>query len=171
MNDMNDTNPPPIPGRLLDMLDEVILEIEEARPVPLSNSIMLNKDEIVDKMEKVRQALPEELRAARWMVRERESYIARTNEKAREMLLKARDESQRLVAESYIVAEAVAEANTLVRAAENDARRTRLEAEDHAERRLIDAEAVLAESLRFIQESRAVLHESRPPAPPAPISE
>lgn len=168
---MNDVNPPPIPGKLLDMLDEVILEIEGARPVPLSNSIMLNRDEIVDKMEKVRQALPEELRAARWMVRERESYIARTNEKARAMLLRASEESQRLISESHIVAEAVAEANTLVRAAENDARRTRLEAEDHAERRLIDAESVLAESLRFVQESRAVLHESRPPATPAPISE
>lgn len=168
---MNDINPPPIPGKLLDMLDEVILEIEGARPVPLSNSIMLNRDEIVDKMEKVRQALPEELRAARWMVRERESYIARTNEKARAMLLRANEESKRLISESHIVAEAVAEANTLVRAAENDARRTRLEAEDHAERRLIDAESVLAESLRFVQESRAVLHESRPPATPAPISE
>lgn len=168
---MNDINPPPIPGKLLDMLDEVILEIEGARPVPLSNSIMLNRDEIVDKMEKVRQTLPEELRAARWMVRERESYIARTNEKARAMLLRANDESKRLISESHIVAEAVAEANTLVRAAENDARRTRLEAEDHAERRLIDAESVLAESLRFVQESRAVLHESRPPPTPAPISE
>ena len=168
---MNDINPPPIPGKLLDMLDEVILEIEGARPVPLSNSIMLNRDEIVDKMEKVRQALPEELRAARWMVRERESYIARTNEKARAMLLRASEESKRLISESHIVAEAVAEANTLVRAAENDARRTRLEAEDHAERRLIDAESVLAESLRFVQESRAVLHESMPPATPAPISE
>ena len=168
---MNDINPPPIPGKLLDMLDEVILEIEGARPVPLSNSIMLNRDEIVDKMEKVRQALPEELRAARWMVRGRESYIARTNEKARAMLLRANEESKRLISESHIVAEAVAEANTLVRAAENDARRTRLEAEDHAERRLIDAESVLAESLRFVQESRAALHESRPPATPAPISE
>jgi cell division septum initiation protein DivIVA len=83
----------------------------------------------------------------------------------------AKVKSEQLVSESYIVEEAVAEANTLVRNAESEARRIRLEAEDHAERRLGEAEQILGELLRFVRESRAELHESLPATPDAPVSE
>ena len=87
------------------------------------------------------------------------------------MLVKAKDRSEELVSESYIVAEAVEEANTLLRNSERDAERTRLEAEDVAERALAEAEAVLGELLRFVHESRAALHEPLPPADDVPISQ
>ena len=82
---------------------------------------------------RLRDELPDELRAARWMVREREAFVARTNEKARELLERARQRSEQLVSESYIVKEAVDEANSLVRRAEAEGTRIRLEAEDYGE--------------------------------------
>lgn len=185
--------PPPIPGHVLDLveqsqadvraaLDQLIVEVEAAKNVPLSNSVMLPREEFIERMRSIRtsvdrlmgeavDALPEELRAARWMVREREAYIARTNEKARDLLGKAKTKSDELVSESYIVSEAVEEANALVRNAEKEAERIRLEAEDGAERSLSEAEAVLGELLRYVQESRAALHEPLPPAGDVPISE
>jgi Ni,Fe-hydrogenase III large subunit len=190
-DDADRKEPPPIPGALLDMLEQAELdtsevledmigEVEAARTVPLSSSVMVSKDEFLEKLQGVKSTLnhvldqviaglPEELRAARWMVRERESYIGRTNEKAREVIAKAKVRSEELVSESYIVEEAVQEANTLVRNAENESRRIRLEAEDHAERRLAEAEAILGELLRYVRESRAELHQSLPPGPDAPI--
>lgn len=190
-DDADRKEPPPIPGELLDMLEraeldssevleDMIGEVEAARTVPLSSSVMVSKDEFLEKLQGVKSTLtqvldqviaglPEELRAARWMVRERESYIGRTNEKAREVIAKAKVRSEELVSESYIVEEAVQEANTLVRNAENESRRIRLEAEDHAERRLAEAEAILGELLRYVRESRAELHQSLPPGPDAPI--
>jgi hypothetical protein len=192
-DDADRKEPPPIPGELLDMLDRaryetdtvlegLITEVEGARTVPLSNSIVIGKDDVTQQLQaaksnlsatidRVVEVLPEELRAARWMVRERESYIARTNEKAREVVAGAKAKSEQLVSESYIVEEAVTEANTLVRNAETEARRIRLEAEDHAERRLGEAEQILGELLRFVRESRAELHESLPATPEPPISE
>jgi hypothetical protein len=185
--------PPPIPGQVLDMieraqhavrdaLEELIVEVEAARTVPLSNSVMIAREDFVEQLRAVRAqidgtltdtmtALPEELRAARWMVRERAAYVARTNEKAREVLAKAKAKSEELVSENYIVEEAVQEANTLVRNAEKKAERIRLEAEDVAERRLSEAEAILGELLRYVQESRAALHEPLPPPPEVPLSE
>ncbi|HHC08487.1 MAG TPA: hypothetical protein ENK55_07200 [Actinobacteria bacterium] len=163
--------PPPIPGRVVDLIEELIVEIESARPVPLSSSIMVNREELLDRLQDIKEQLPEELRAARWMVREREAYIARTNEKARELLAKAKAKSEQLVSESHIVREAVEEANTLVRNAESEARRIRLEAEDFAERHLAEAEAILGELHRYVREARAELHRSLPPAPPPPVEE
>ncbi len=161
---------PMVPGAISDLLEDLLSEIESARAVPLSNNVMINQEEILDRLHQAIEDLPEELRAARWMVREREAYIARTNEKARDMLVKGREESERLVSDNYIVQEAVEEANALVRNAESEGRRIRLEAEDFAERHLSEAESVLGELYRYITEARAELHKALPPAEPPPIS-
>lgn len=162
--------PPPLPGRVLDMLEQLMILVENARHVPLSSSVMISQEEVVDDLARIQKELPEELRAARWMVREREAYIARTNETARGVIAEAKKRSDELVSESYIVEEAVEEANTLVRNAESEGRRIRLESEDFAERQLAEAEHVLGELLRYVREARAELHQSLPPAPEPPIS-
>lgn len=161
---------PPVPGAIFEVLEELITEVEGARAVPLSNNVMVNQEDILDRLHQAVEDLPEELRAARWMVRERESYIARTNEKAREVVSNARTEADRLVSDNYVVQEAVAEANALVRNAESEGRRIRLEAEDYAERHLSEAETVLGELYRYVTEARAELHKALPPAEPPPIS-
>jgi len=162
---------PPVPGQIADILEDMIVEVEQARAVPLSNNVMVNQEDFLDQLHSAAEELPEEIRAARWMVRERESYIARTNEKAREVITKAQEESGRLVSQNYVVQEAVEEANTLVRNAETEARRIRLEAEDYAERHLAEAETVLGELYRYVTEARAELHKALPPVDAPPILE
>ncbi len=161
----------PVPGHLAELLEELITEIENARAVPLSSNVMISQEEMLDRLHEAAEQLPEELRAARWMVRERESYIARTNERAQELVGKAKAESELLVSENYIVQEAVEEANSLTRNAESEARRIRLEAEDFAERHLLEAENVLGELYRYVTEARAELHQALPKAPDPPISQ
>ncbi len=163
--------PPPIPGQIIDQIEDLIVAVEEARPVPLSQNVMFNRDDFVDRLRALQEALPEELRAARWMVRQRETYITRTNDKAREVLAEAQARSEELVSEHYVVAEAVEEANRLVRNAETEAERIRLEAEDFAERHLSEAETVLGELLRYVRESRAELHRTLPAPIDPPVSE
>ncbi len=167
----HDQPAPPLPGKVLDMLEQLMIDVENARQVPLSNSVMVSQVEMLDNLSRIPKELPEELRAARWMVREREAYIARTNETARGVFAEAKKRSDELVSESYIVQEAVEEANALVRNAEGEARRIRLESEDFAERHLAEAEQVLGELLRYVREARAELHQALPPAPEPPISE
>jgi hypothetical protein len=155
----------PVParvGELQEIVDELILAVEGARTVPLSGNVMLDRDELLRLLYRLRDGLPDELRAARWMVRERESFVARTNEKAREMLDRARERSTELISESYIVKEAVEEANALVRRAESDATRIRLEAEDYSERAFEETEGVLADLLAQVRHARAELHQVRP---------
>jgi hypothetical protein len=149
-------------GELQELVDELIMAVEGARTVPLSSSVMLDRGQLLDMLYRLRDELPDELRAARWMVREREAFVARTNEKAREMLERARERSEDLISESYIVKEAVDEANALVRRAEAEATRIRLEGEDYSEQVFEQTESVLSELLVHVRRARADLHQARP---------
>lgn len=154
---------------ILDIVDDLIVHLHEAKTMPLSSNALVDREVFLTRLETLRASLPDELRAARWMVREREAFISRTNEKARELIDNARKEADALVAESSIVAEAVEEANILVRRAEGDARRLRLETEDEVERKLQKMEHLLVELTAQVQTSRAEFHQARPRPPEVPI--
>ncbi len=150
-------------GDLLDLVDEIVLAVSEARGVPLSGTVMLDREELLSSLRRLREELPEDLRAARWMVRERETFVARTNEQARQILDRAKARAQEMVSESSIMGEAVEEANALVRRAEAEARRIRLEAEDFSESRLERLEQLFGSLVQQIRQARAELHQARQP--------
>ncbi|HVR32070.1 MAG TPA: hypothetical protein VMS74_05100 [Acidimicrobiia bacterium] len=169
MTESERTHPHSSVGELQDMIDVMIAHLEEAKSMPLSANVLVDKDEFLSMLDRMRVALPDELRAARWMVREREAFIARTNERAEEIIDRAKSESRRMVSESYVLAEAVEEANILVRRAEGEARRLRLEAEDEIESSLEKIESLLASVLTRVHGARSELHEARPAPPEVPI--
>lgn len=163
------TTPNSTVGELQEMIDVMIAHLEEAKSMPLSANVLVDRDEFLSMLHRMRAALPDELRAARWMVREREAFVARTNERAQEIIDRAKSESRRLVSESYVLAEAVEEANILVRRAEGEARLMRLEAEDEIEANLEKLESMLASVLTRVHGARAELHEARPAPPEPPV--
>ena len=153
----------PTVGEMQDLIDEIILSVETAKSVPLSSNVVVDRDQMMEMLHILRDRLPEEIRAARWMVREREMFVSRTNEQARGLVAKARNKANELVAESNIIAEATEEANILVRRAEDDAHRIRLEAEDYLGDRLERLEALLARLLNQTRTMRAELYQALPP--------
>lgn len=154
---------------MLDIVDDLIVHLHESKNMPLSSNAIVDREMFLSRLETLRSSLPDELRAARWMVREREAFISRTNEKAREIVDNARKEADALVSESNIVAEAVEEANILVRRAEGEVRRLRLEAEDDIDRKLLTIEHLLVDLTDQIKGSRAEFHQARPRPPEVPI--
>lgn len=153
----------PTVGEMQDLIDEMILSVESAKSVPLSSNVVVDRDQMLEMLHILRDRLPEEIRAARWMVREREMFVSRTNEQARGLVAKARNKANELVAESNIIAEATEEANILVRRAEDDAHRIRLQAEDYLGDRLERLEALLSRLLNQTRTMRAELYQALPP--------
>ena len=158
----------PDPTGVVELLDGLIRGVEQARSVPLSDQVRLDREAMIRALQQVKAELPEELRTARWMIREREAFIARTQEKAAQIRREATERASELVSDSHVLAEAVEEANMLVRHAEGDARRIRLEAEDFAEDRLQHLEILFANLLKQIREARAEFHRARPAPPEVP---
>lgn len=156
-------------GELYNIIDEMMVAIQEAKALPLSGAVRVEREEFLAMLEQLKATLPDELRAARWMVREREAFIGRTNEKAKAVLDRAGLRAKEMISESNIIAEAVEEANVLTRRAEGEARRIRLEAEDLAEDRLEHLEVLFTNLLKQVREARHEFHQARPAPPPVPL--
>ena len=69
-------------GRLQKLEDMV----REARSMPLSTSAIVNRDEVLEAIEAARSELPEEIKQARWVVKDREELL----DKVREVLVAIR---------------------------------------------------------------------------------
>jgi vacuolar-type H+-ATPase subunit H len=140
------------------LIQRVAGMIGSARALPLSSSVKLdNKDEVLELLREAMERLPEELRQARWMLKEREEFLASTQRKAEELVESARSEAQRMVQRTEIVKEAQTQARRTVETAREEARKLRLEAEDYADQRLAQFEIILERTLKTVAAGRQKL--------------
>lgn len=138
-------------------LETIMDRIRAAKPVPLSASAMINKQEILDMLEAVKQSAPEELKQARWVMRDREDLISQSQQKAEKMLRDAQSERDRLVAKTEIIAAANREADKIIEEAKGRAREIRMEAEDYVDAKLANFEVVLQKTLSAVVKGRESL--------------
>lgn len=134
--------------------------IEAARPMPLSASSMINKDEVLELLNEALAALPDELRAARWLLKEREEFLARVRREGDEILDMARARAERMVQRTEVVKAADARARQIVDNAEAQARRMRLEVEDYCDQKLGSFEIILDRTRQIVEQGRARLQGS-----------
>jgi len=146
------------------VLAELVDVLSAARPVPLSSSVMVNRDELLALVDEVGARLPEEVRAARRLLREREDHLAAVQREADDILDAARERAERMVSRTEVVRMAQATARRAVDAAEAEARRLRHEAEDWCDAQLASLESALDGAMRSVRAGRARLS-GPPPAP------
>src|SRR3954453_5915746 len=106
-------------------LDELTTLLETARAMPMSASCIVNRVEILDRLDELRKMLPGELTTAQQILDDRGAVIAEGRVEAERIIEEARAERARMVAKTEIVREATREADALVGAARSDAQRMR----------------------------------------------
>ncbi|MEY2447722.1 MAG: hypothetical protein QOH79_1198 [Acidimicrobiaceae bacterium] len=131
--------------------------ISGARPMPLSSSVMINKDEVLEMLDEALERLPDELRAARWLLKEREEFLAKTRRDADDILDAARARAERMVQRTEVVKAAELRARRTIDAADEEARRLRLECEDYCDQKLASFEIVLERTLKTVAAGRTKL--------------
>ena len=114
--------------------------IREAKSMPLSASVIVNREEMLEMVSGMREALPEEIKQARWVVKDREELLAKARRDAESLIDKANAEQRRLVSQQAVVQEAHDEAERVLSEAREHARQIRLEAEDYMDGKLAQFE-------------------------------
>jgi hypothetical protein len=129
------------------LLEEMV---RDAKSMPLSSSALLNRDEVLELIEQMKESLPDEIKQARWIVKDREELLAKARRDAEAMVEQAREEQLRLASHEAVVQRAVEESERIQQEAADDARRLRLEAEDYVDAKLAQLEGALQRILEDV---------------------
>ncbi|HEX2043625.1 MAG TPA: hypothetical protein VHF24_13410 [Acidimicrobiales bacterium] len=145
-----------------------VLDLVNAAPkMPLSSTVRLEKDEVVELLEEAVNRLPDELRQARWLLKERDEYLAKVQREADEILAAARERAERIVQRTELVREAQRLSRRIMEESQEEARRLRHEAEDYCDQKLAAFEIVLERTMKTVQAGREKLQVA-PLSSPAP---
>ena len=136
------------------LLRRAIDIIATAPNMPLSATPRIDRDEIIELLEGALSRLPDELRQARWMMKERDEFLQRTHREADEIIEAAKVQAERFVQRAEVVRAAEQRARQIMEAAEEDARRLRHETEDFLDQRLASFEILLDKLSRTVATGR-----------------
>lgn len=145
--------------------------IAAARPMPLSASAMINKEEVLELLDEAISRLPDELREARWLRKEREEYLAKMRADGDEITDAARARAEQMVQRTEVVKAAEHRARRIIDSAEAEARRLRLECEDFCDQKLASFEIVLERTLKLVGSGREKLQATNLNRPEEPEPE
>ena len=114
---------------LIERIEELQVLIEEAKAVPLSSSAVINREEFLELLAQLKQEVPEEIRQARWMSRDRDELLGRARKEAERITDDAKERSAKM----------------------------RLEAEDYIDQKLAGFEILLNKTIATVERGRAQL--------------
>ena len=141
---------------LVDKLENLRLSLE-------SNSLTgrVNKKEVIKSIDEIIDTIPVELRTARWIVREQESFISKAQNEANSIVEDARKESEKLSKESYVLQEAVIEANALIKQSELESQSYRATIEDSIDNKMDEIQNKISQLNEFLDQERSKLRQPR----------
>ena len=166
----DDSYPQPMPVQARLGESEVILRrtidiVATAPSMPLSSSPRLDRDEVVELLEDALVRLPDEIRQARWMLKERQEFLDKTKREADELLGAARQQAERMVQRTEVVRAAETRARQVIDAAEEETRRLKNETEDFLDQRLGSFEILLNRLSKTVANGRNRLSIGSEPPP------
>jgi cell division septum initiation protein DivIVA len=143
--------------------------VQTAKAMPLSASVLVSREELAELLQGSLDHMPDELRRARWLLKERDEFLAEKSREADALLEEVRVQAERMVQRTEIVRQANHVAQRILDDANEEARRLRHEAEDYADQKLASFEIVLDRTMKTVQAGREKLQVS--PLPPVEIGD
>ena len=136
---------------LIDKLDDLV---HNAKGVMMTDQVRVDKEEIYDILDQMRATIPEEIKQARWIVKERQEMLAEAKREAERIVKEARDRQERLISDEEVTKQAERVAEDIIEDARAREREIRLGAEDYADEILGTLETNLAKFTSAVQRGR-----------------
>ena len=142
----------------IDKLDDLV---HNAKAVPLTDQVRIDREEIWEILDQMRATIPEEIKQARWIVKERQEMLGEAKREAERIIQEAREIAQREASQQEIVRLAERQASQILESARQREREVRLGAEDYADQILSTLETNLGKFLSAVQRGREQLAQGR----------
>lgn len=139
---------------LLDRLDQMI---ESATEIPLMGKSLIDAEEALDLIDKIKAALPEEVKRAEWLASEKERMIEESKSEAEKLVIEAEEYVGKLVSESEIAKRARDEADRMLADAREQVKQMREDAEQYAGDVLKNLETALTQTMTVVRQGQQTL--------------
>ena len=144
---------------LIDRLEEIL---DEARALPFTRSVIVDEEKVLDLIDQMRVAIPEEVKKSQTLLAQRDRLLAQAQEEANRTLAIAREKSELLVSRDAIVQAAQARAEQIVAQARLDIESTRQDADLYVVDTLTRLEIELDRALTQVRNGIQTLQKEKP---------
>jgi F0F1-type ATP synthase membrane subunit b/b' len=134
-------------GRLA-QLEQIV---QDAKSMPLSSSVLISRDEVLEMLHEMQESLPEEIKQARWVVKDREELLAKARAEGDRIIEQAHEDQRRMSMKDAVAKRAQEESARMLQEAEDTTVGMRREAEDYVDAKLAAFEIALRKILEDAQ--------------------
>ncbi len=142
---------------ILSLLDVLEDELEKGVNLPFASKALIDREKCLDVIKDIRLSLPEEIKQAEWVKKERQRIIVEAQKEAETIGKEAELRIRTLIDDNEITQNAHRLSQDLMASAQEDAKEIRLGAKDYADTLLEDVEIYLAEQLEILRSNRQEL--------------
>ena len=139
---------------ILALIDRIEELIDSGRNVPLSGNKIIDPEKVYELIDEIRAQFPDELKQARWIVKERQEMLEEAEKEANRVLEEAKSRAESIASEQEIVKLAEQQRADILDDARAREREIRLGAEDYADEMLANLEVNLGKLLTAVQRGR-----------------
>jgi cell division septum initiation protein DivIVA len=144
---------------LVDRLEELF---NQSRPIPLTHSVIVDEDRMLDLIDQMRVTIPDEVRKAQQLLSQRDRILAQAQEESNRTLVVAREKSEQAIDRDSIVQAAQGRADQILAKAQADAEATRRDADDYVLHTLTKLEMELDKTLNQVRNGIRTLSSEKP---------
>jgi SNF2 family DNA or RNA helicase len=144
--------------QLIDRLEELF---NDAKAVPFTHNVVVDEDRMLELIDQMRIAIPEEVKKAQQVMAQRDRVMAQAQEEANRTLQLSRDKAEQMVERDIIVQEAQRRAEQILAQARNEAEVTRVETDNYVVDTLMQLQDQIskmsnqvANGIRMVQEEQ-----------------
>ena len=145
---------------IINIIDRLETLIETSKAVPVSGNIMVDRKKVMELVDQLRLAIPQEIRSAEEVLSQKDHIVGQAQADARRTKSNAETEFRQRLEGSELVALAESRAEETLKDAQQKAGRMLQQTEAEARSRRMEADAYALRSLRNLEKELRTLSES-----------
>ena len=144
--------------QLIDRLEELF---NDAKAVPFTHNVIVDEDKMLELIDQMRIAIPEEVKKAQQVMAQRDRVMAQAQEEANRTLQIAREKADQMLQKDMIMQEAQRRADQIISQGRAEAESTRADADNYVVDTLMQLQEQIAKisnqvsnGIRMVQEEQ-----------------
>jgi len=143
---------------LVDRLEELF---NNSKGVPLTRMVMVDEERMLDLIDQMRLAIPDEIKNSQQIINKKERILAQANEEAHRIIELAKEQAEKLVERDEIVQKAKIIGDEIIQKAREETELIKREADEYAINSLEHLEVELNKILRQVQNGLITLKKEK----------